>query len=115
MIRRSPHPDVEIPDVALTPFIFSRVEARAEKAALVDGATGRTLTYGELYAQARRLAAGLARAGLGRGDVLGLALPNVPEYPVVFHAVSLLGGATTTLNPIATAGEMAQQLLDALV
>ena len=36
--------------------------------------------------------------------------PNVPEYAVAFHAVSLLGGINTTINPLYTATELAQQL-----
>src|SRR4051794_15285180 len=48
IIHRSPLPDVELPDGALTPYILRRAKDLADKPALVDGPTGRTLTYGEL-------------------------------------------------------------------
>jgi acyl-CoA synthetase (AMP-forming)/AMP-acid ligase II len=37
----------------------------------------------------------------------------LPEYAVIFHAVSLLGGINTTINPLYTADELAFQLIDA--
>jgi acyl-CoA synthetase (AMP-forming)/AMP-acid ligase II len=61
----------------------------------------------------RRTAVGLARRGLRKGDVLAIYSPNVPEYAVAFHAVSLLGGIVTTVNPTYTENELAQQLRDA--
>lgn len=112
MIFRSPYPDVEIPSLPLTPFVFQGVESRAQKPALIDGTTGRTLTYGDLFRLIRRAAAGLAARGFEKGDVFAIAIPNVPEYAVIFHAVSLLGGVSTTVNPLVTVEEMAHQLKD---
>jgi acyl-CoA synthetase (AMP-forming)/AMP-acid ligase II len=109
-IYRSPHPDVEIPDIPLTPFVLCRAEELAGKPAFIDGPTGRALTYGELAAQIRALAAGLAARGFGPDDVFALYLPNVPEYAVAFHGVALAGGTVTTVNPLYTAGELATQL-----
>ena len=51
MVFRSPFPDVSLPDVALTDFVLGNVAARADRPALVDGTTGRTLTFGELVEQ----------------------------------------------------------------
>src|SRR5438132_13174292 len=98
MIYRSPLPDVEIPDVPLTSYVLEDAAERGDKPALVDGVTGRTITYAGLLHAVRSLTAGLAAAGLGRGDVLALVSPNVPEYAVVFHAVASLGAAITTIN-----------------
>ena len=109
-IYRSPLPDVEIPDTALTPFVLRCAEELSAKPALVDGPSGRALTYGELAAGIRSLAAGLAGRGFGRGDVFALYLPNVPEYAVAFHGVALAGGMVTTLNPLYIADELVGQL-----
>ena len=112
-IHTSPLPAVEIPDVALTSYCFEHAADRADKPALVDGPTGRTLTYGQLHEQVRRFAGGLAARGFGPGDTLALLSPNIPEYAVVFHGVALAGGAITTINPTYTAKEMAHQIQDA--
>ncbi|MBA3806664.1 MAG: hypothetical protein H0X14_13250, partial [Acidobacteria bacterium] len=48
MIFRSPHKDISIPDVALTKLVLGGADKWASKPALIDGPTGRTLTYGEM-------------------------------------------------------------------
>src|SRR5439155_9334239 len=82
------------------------------KPALIDGPTGRVLTYGELASSVRRVAAGLAGRGFHRGDVFGLFCPNVPEFAVAYLAVASLGGISTTVNSLYTADEVAYQLKD---
>lgn len=113
MIFRSPYPEVAIPDTALTPFILHRAAELGAKPALIDGPSGRTITYGQLAAAVPLVAAGLAQHGLRKGDVLAIYSPNLPEYAVAFLAVALLGGINTTVNPLYTAEELAAQLNDA--
>jgi len=112
MIFRSPFPDVEIPDAPLTEFVFSRAARFADRTALVDGPSGRALTYAQLLGAVRAAAAGLARRGFGKGDVLALYSPNLPEYVVAFHAVATLGGVVTPVNPLYTVEELGTQLAD---
>jgi acyl-CoA synthetase (AMP-forming)/AMP-acid ligase II len=112
MTFRSPFPGVEIPDVSLTEFVFSRAAEHADRPALVDGLSGRTLTYAQLRAAVRAAAAGLARRGFAKGDVLALYSPNLPEYVVAFHAVASLGGVVTPVNPLYTVEELSKQLDD---
>jgi acyl-CoA synthetase (AMP-forming)/AMP-acid ligase II len=112
MIFRSPFPEVEIPDVPLSEFVFRRAAERAEKPALIDGVSGRVLTYAQLTGAVRAAAAGLARCGFARGDVLALYSPNLPEYVVAFHAAASLGGVITPVNPTCTAEELGKQLGD---
>jgi len=112
MIYRSPLPDVEIPDVPLTEYVLAGGAGQPDKPALIDGASGRVMTYGELEAAIRSLAGGLAAAGFGRGDVLALMAPNGPEYAAVFHGAAMAGGTVTTINPAYTQAEVHHQLAD---
>lgn len=112
-VIRSPHPDVEIPDLPLHELVLAGAAARGNRAAVVDGPTGRALTYAQLAAGVRQMAAGLAARGFRKGDVFAVYSPNLPEYAVAFYGVSAAGGATTTVNPLYTAGELAAQLADA--
>lgn len=112
MIFRSPFPDVEVPDVTLTEFILGGTAARAERPALIEGVSGRVLTYAQLAGAVRAAAAGLARRGFVKGDVLALFSPNLPEYVVAFHAVATLGGIVTPVNPMYTAEELRKQIED---
>src|SRR5258708_530624 len=111
-IIRCEYPDVDIPEVSLTEFVLARAAARGNKPAIVDGPSGRTVTYAQLPVLIRRAAAGLAAHGFVKGDVLGIYSPNVPEYAIAFHAAASLGGTITTVNPLYTVGELAQQLTD---
>jgi acyl-CoA synthetase (AMP-forming)/AMP-acid ligase II len=112
MIVRSTSPDVAIPAVSITEYVLRHAARLGDKPALIDGPTGRTLTYRQLADAVRRAAAGLARLGFRKGDVLAIYSPNLPEYAVVFQAVALLGGVNTTANPLYTADELAKQLQD---
>ena len=111
-ILTAPEPDVEIPDADLTSFVLEHAESRADKPALIDGPSGRTLTYAQLAQSIRALAAGLDARGFGKGDVLAIYMPNLPEYAVVLHGVASTGGRCTTMNPLYTANEVAHQLED---
>jgi acyl-CoA synthetase (AMP-forming)/AMP-acid ligase II len=59
------------------------------------------------------VASGLSARGFGKGDVLALYSPNCLEYPIPLLAAALLGGITTTINPLYTVEELAFQLNDA--
>ena len=111
MIYKSPYPDVDIPDVSLQDFLFRHAARYTDKAALIDGPTGRVLTYGQLVDAVRRTAAGLAARGFGKGDVVAICSPNVPEYAIAFFGVATAGGVNTTVNPLYTADELRRQLV----
>jgi acyl-CoA synthetase (AMP-forming)/AMP-acid ligase II len=113
MIFRGHYPDVTIPEVSLTDFIFRSANEIQDKPALIDGPTGRTLTYAQFEDAVQRTAASLATKGFKKGDVFGIFSTNSPEYAIAFHAVAMLGGINTTLNPLYTAEEAAHQLNDA--
>jgi acyl-CoA synthetase (AMP-forming)/AMP-acid ligase II len=109
----SPLPDVEIPDVALAPYVLERAGECASKAALIDGPSGRELSYADLDDQVRRMAGALTEKGFGKGDKLALLSPNVPEYAVAFLATTMTGGTVTTINPVYNTEEIEYQLKDA--
>jgi len=91
MIVRSPYPDVTIPEVAITPFVLRRAEERGNKPALIEGPTGRVITYAQLSDAVRHVAAGLCRRGFKKGEVFGILSPNIPEYAMAFHGIALAG------------------------
>src|SRR5438309_3277765 len=72
MIFRSPQPDVSIPEVPLTPFVLQRAGELGDKPALIDGPTGRTLSFAHLAGAVRKAAGGLARRGFRKGDVFAI-------------------------------------------
>ena len=41
----------------------------------------------------------MAERGFGKGDVLAVYMPNLPEYAVAFHGAASAGGMCMTVNP----------------
>ena len=58
------------------------------------------------------LAAELQRLGVGKGDRVALAMVNLPEWPVVFFAVTALGAIVVPLNAWWTGPELEYGLAD---
>ncbi len=112
MIVRCTSPNVDIPDVTVPAFVLRHADRLADKPALIDGPTGRTMTFGQLAEAIRRAATALHRRGFRKGDVFAIFSHNIPEYAVAFNAVASLGGIVSTANPLYTAGELCKQLKD---
>src|SRR5438874_222241 len=68
-------------------------------------ADGWSLSYADLDLASDEAAAGLARRGIGEGDVVAIAVPAIPEYVVVYVAAAKLGAVTAGLNPRLAAPE----------
>ena len=79
---------------------------RPARIALTDGATGRTVTAGQLADGARRVAGGLAERGIGRGDVVALVADSSPDYAVALYGALAAGATVASANPLLTSGEL---------
>lgn len=73
---------------------------------LVDGET--RLTFGETWAAATQVAAGLAQNhGVKRGDKVGIAARNSANWVITYMGVILAGGCATLVNGFWSGAEMA--------
>ncbi|MCW2578990.1 MAG: lcfB [Blastococcus sp.] len=70
------------------------------------------LTYGEFRNAALRVAASLQSRGIVPGDRVGMVLPNVLSFPVVFYGALLAGAAVVPMNPLLKAREVEYYLRD---
>ncbi len=105
---------VEIPDLPLTEFLLGGLDDdTAARIALIDGASGRTTTYGELARAVERLAGALAQRGVRPGDVVALHCPNTPSFAIAFFGALRAGAIVSPVNTLYTAGEIENQLRDA--
>ena len=108
---RSPYPDVEIPDVSLTEFLFADgFGDRADAPAFLDGTSERQLTFAQFADYVEKIAAGLAERGISDGDVVALFAPNLPEWAALFHGILRANAIVTSANSMYTSGELAHQL-----
>ena len=102
-----------IPDVLLSELVLRHVAELPDKPALIDGPSGRTLTYAQLDRRSAPTRGRARRAWFQPGDVVAIMAPNLPEYAIVFHGVAFAGGTVTTINPTYTEREVRHQLEDA--
>ncbi len=82
----------------LTPLSYLERAAAVfpDHVAVVHGPIRRS--YAEFAERCRRLAAALARHGIGRGDTVAAMLSNTPEMLEAHFGVPLTGGVLNTLN-----------------
>src|SRR5690606_826476 len=111
--ERYAHPcawDQTFPPLAMTE-LFAASVAKHDGDPLVDF-YGRTYSYREMMAEARAFAAGLQRLGIGKGDRVGLFLPNVPIYIPAYFGAMLAGATAVNFSPLYTAEELEAQVVD---
>ena len=73
---------------------------------------GKTFTYSELADFSDRFAQALVSRGLKRGDVVGICLPNTPQYTISLLGIFKAGCTVSNVSPLLTPHEMAYQLND---
>src|SRR3954454_12769180 len=70
------------------------------------------LTYAELDAAASRVAGTLRERGVRPGDRVGLMLPNVPYFPVIYYGILRAGAAVVPMNVLLKGREVSFYLSD---
>src|SRR5215208_7299462 len=71
-----------------------------------------TLGYGALDQAAARAAGLLAQKGVEPGDRVGMQLPNVPYFPIVYFGALRIGAVVVPMNPLLKDREVAYHLSD---
>lgn len=93
------------------PDMFLASAAKRGNAPLADF-MGRKFSYAELALEARRFAAGLKAHGVGKGDRIGLFLPNVPMYISAYYGAMIAGAIAVNFSPLYTVAELSDQVED---
>jgi len=79
---------VEIPDKPATAFL------------------GATLTYRDIKVRSEWFASSIGKLGIGKGDRVGIMLPNCPQYVIAAFAVLRHGAIVVNINPTYTPREL---------
>ncbi|MCM1969852.1 MULTISPECIES: 4-coumarate--CoA ligase family protein [unclassified Streptomyces] len=109
---RSEYADVTPVDQPIHEFVLGGAAEFGDTPALIDGTDGTTLSYEQVDRFHRKVAAGLAEAGVRKGDVIALHSPNTVAFPTAFYAATRAGASVTTVHPLYTPEEFARQLKD---
>ncbi|MBJ7356086.1 AMP-binding protein [Nocardioides sp.] len=84
--------------------------AYADREALVEVASGRRWTWAELDRDVDALALGLVRAGITKGDRVGMWSPNCAEWTIAQFATAKIGAILVNINPAYRTHELAYAL-----
>jgi len=93
------------------PDLLTGMAAKKPLAPMIDF-MGRRYSYADVAATARRVASGLHRAGIRRGDRVGLFLPNIPHYVAAYYGAMMMGAMVVNFSPLYTAEELRHQVED---
>src|SRR6516162_213195 len=80
----------------------------ADRVAVRVGETA--MTYGELARASSRIAGMLTGRGVRPGDPVGIMLPNVAEFAVIYYGVLRAGAVVVPMNPLLKAREVSYYL-----
>jgi long-chain acyl-CoA synthetase len=70
------------------------------------------VTYAQLDAASDQVAAGLQAAGIGAGEKVGLQLPNIPQFLVMYFGILKAGAVMVPMNVLLKAPEVTHYLRD---
>jgi long-chain acyl-CoA synthetase len=73
---------------------------------------GSDMSFGQLDAQSKQVAAWLRTQGLAKGDRVAIMMPNVLQYPIAIAGILRAGMTVVNVNPLYTARELKHQLND---
>jgi long-chain acyl-CoA synthetase len=85
-------------------LLDDQAQRHADKPAVIFKETSRS--FSQLRDEVLHLAAGLSRIGVGRGDKIGIYLPNCPEYAISYLAGFCLGAVVVPLDFMLTQDEI---------
>ena len=81
----------------LSQVLRDTTEQFPERNAILDP-SGVTLTYEQLSERVDQLARGMLELGVGKGDKVGLWMPNIPEWVVAYYAIARIGAVVVPMN-----------------
>jgi len=105
---------ITIPDFAdmtMSDYVAHHAAERPDAPALQY--FSRTLSFSEYDRLASQFAHALRALGISKGDVIGLHMPNIPQYPIALVAISRLGAIGSGVSPLLAPPELKHQCQDA--
>ncbi|KKW91019.1 MULTISPECIES: long-chain-fatty-acid--CoA ligase [Sphingobium] len=100
----------DFPPLSMVDMVVGSATAKPD--AVMMDFMGRKTTYGEMFHVIRRVARGLQDLGVGKGDRVGLYLPNVPHYVAGYYGAMMAGATVVNFSPLYTAAELEHQVED---
>ncbi|RYH17346.1 hypothetical protein EON65_28725 [archaeon] len=109
----SPELNSDLTKLSLPVFLLKDYLTKDKKdlEAIVDGNTGASLTYGDIFYSATSFSDSLSsKMGVDKGDRVAIISPNHLHFFTAFLGISLSQAVSTCMNPVLSADEVFYQL-----
>jgi len=101
---------LEYPSQTMSELLDETVQGYGNRPAFVF--QNHAITFQELQRYGGRVASGLQRAGVQKGDVVLVLLPNVPHFPVAYHGILQIGAILAAASPMSVDREIENLITD---
>lgn len=103
--------EIPIPEISFLDFLDKGLKSDPNHVAFYF--MGKPCTFGELDVLSDRFACFLSEMGCKKGDVVGVHLPNIPQYLIALVGSIKAGCVKSGVSPLLTQRELIHQLNDA--
>lgn len=102
--------EIKVPEKSITQMVDEAAEKWGDRTAVIF--YGRKFKHSEIRELSMKFATALNHLGVKKGDIVGLLLPNCPQFITSYFGILRLGAVVTTLSPLYSPREIAHQLKD---
>jgi long-chain acyl-CoA synthetase len=102
---------IDYPQAPLFHFLEDAARKYPDRACTIF--KGAVISYREMEAQTNAMAAALVEMGVKKGDRVGIFMPNLPQFVVVYFGILKAGGVVVAINPTYPVDEIVFPLKDA--
>lgn len=101
---------LEYPDRSITDCLFDNINKYLDKTAIEY--YGSLITYRDLKERIKSCAKSLHYIGVGKGDIVTICTPNVPQGIIMFYACNYIGAIANMTHPLSSSNEIEFYLND---
>ncbi|MEO8358235.1 MAG: long-chain fatty acid--CoA ligase [Chloroflexota bacterium] len=102
---------IEYPKAPLFYFLDEAAKKYPDRACTIF--KGAVISYKEMNALSDHMAAALVEMGVKKGDRVGIFMPNVPQFVIVYFGILKAGGVVVAVNPTYPPDEVITPVNDA--
>ncbi|CAG7820330.1 unnamed protein product [Allacma fusca] len=104
-----PVEDASFEGFILPEYIRQEMSTWKDSVAFESPESGVSYTYSQVMEHSRAFATSLIKQGYSKGDVIGVVLPNIPEYGSIIFGIWEAGLVASPTNPMYTEEELTYQ------
>ena len=99
----------DIPDASM--FGMLKISEKSHPEAIAIDYFGKKYTYKKLIEEIVRISNAYYNIGIGKGDIVTVLMPNIPEAVISIYALNRLGAVSNIVHPLSAQEEIKNYLV----